>query len=115
MIRRAMRRERDAWRELGGRLVEVARVEGHGCMHPAPVPVYAQPTDELVAHLCPACDAQLPADWPPVRRSITVKPRPMPSSDPFLGGPEVGFRQRPATGTWPPYLEAGERVIRMSR
>ncbi len=72
MIRRTVRRERDAWRALGEQLAEAVRAEGYGCSHPAPVPVHAQPTDELVAHLCPDCDRQLPADWSPVRRSIKV-------------------------------------------
>lgn len=32
------------------------------CLHLTPVPVHAQPTGELVAHLCPDCDTQLPAE-----------------------------------------------------
>lgn len=28
------------------------------CKHLTPIPVHAQPTDELVAHLCPDCDTQ---------------------------------------------------------
>lgn len=35
------------------------------CLHLTPEPVHAQPTDELVAYLCPDCDAQLPAEWDP--------------------------------------------------
>lgn len=31
------------------------------CKHLTPVPIHAQPTGELVAHLCPDCDHQLPA------------------------------------------------------
>jgi hypothetical protein len=39
------------------------------CNHLNPIPVHAQPTGELVALLCPDCDAQLPAPtqgamWP---------------------------------------------------
>lgn len=75
MIRRTLRRERDAWLRAHAQL-ERARAEGvaalGGCRHPAAVPVHAQPTDELVAHLCPDCDRQLPADWSPLRHSIKV-------------------------------------------
>ncbi|MFD7615746.1 hypothetical protein [Streptomyces sp. NPDC059802] len=35
------------------------------CNHLTPDPVHAQPTDELVAHLCPDCNTQLPAEWYP--------------------------------------------------
>jgi len=35
------------------------------CNHLAPVPVRAEPTGELVAHLCPDCNTQLPAEWQP--------------------------------------------------
>jgi hypothetical protein len=31
------------------------------CNHLTPVPVHAHPTGDLVAHLCPDCDTQLPA------------------------------------------------------
>lgn len=33
------------------------------CNHLTPAPVHAEPTGELVAHLCPDCDAQLPKEW----------------------------------------------------
>ncbi|WP_371634465.1 hypothetical protein OG693_39060 (plasmid) [Streptomyces sp. NBC_01259] len=35
------------------------------CNHLTPEPVHAEPTGELVAHLCPDCNAQLPAEWQP--------------------------------------------------
>lgn len=35
------------------------------CNHLAPVPVHAQPIGELVAYLCPDCDAQLPKERKP--------------------------------------------------
>jgi len=97
MIQRAMRRERNAWRAL-----EAALPRGYGCTHPATVPVHAQPTDELVAHLCPDCDAQLPADWSAVRQSIRVQ------SPRILNG-------APVSKGSPYLLEAGERVVRLHR
>lgn len=36
------------------------------CLHLTPIPVHAHLTGELVARLCPDCDAQLPAEEPPV-------------------------------------------------
>lgn len=33
------------------------------CNHLTPEPVRAEPTGELVAHLCPDCNTQLPAEW----------------------------------------------------
>ncbi|MFI0156248.1 hypothetical protein [Streptomyces lydicus] len=58
------------------------------CNHLTSIPVHAQPTDELVAHLCPDCDAQLPAEWSRLRRSIKL------SGVAFErlhhGGPEIG-------------------------
>lgn len=33
------------------------------CNHLTPLPIHAQPTGELVAHLCPDCDTQLPAGY----------------------------------------------------
>jgi hypothetical protein len=38
------------------------------CHHLTPVPVRAHPTGELVARLCPDCDAQLPVPAEPVWR-----------------------------------------------
>ncbi|MBQ1096325.1 hypothetical protein KBY55_09535 [Streptomyces sp. b94] len=38
------------------------------CRHLTPVEVRATVTDEVVAHLCPDCDHQLPAEWQPTRR-----------------------------------------------
>jgi hypothetical protein len=36
------------------------------CKHLTPIPVEAYPTGELVARLCPDCNAQLPVSEPPV-------------------------------------------------
>lgn len=41
-----------------------SRSSASPCRHAAPVEVRNVITDELVAHLCPDCDAQLPADRP---------------------------------------------------
>jgi hypothetical protein len=41
------------------------------CAHPNAVPVEALVTGERVAALCPDCDTQLPAEWEPVKPSIT--------------------------------------------
>ncbi|MGW7398122.1 hypothetical protein ACWGH7_16675 [Streptomyces cyaneofuscatus] len=35
------------------------------CNHLTPEPLHAHPTGELVAHLCPDCNTQLPAEWQP--------------------------------------------------
>lgn len=35
------------------------------CSHPAPVEVRGTITNEVVAQLCPDCDAQLPAEFDP--------------------------------------------------
>ncbi|KIF66273.1 hypothetical protein HY68_36830 [Streptomyces sp. AcH 505] len=46
------------------------------CNHLAPVPVHAEVTGELVAHLCPDCDAQLPAELSSVRGGLVNGPQP---------------------------------------
>lgn len=119
MFRRTLRRERDAWLRAHAQS-ERARVEAvaalGGCRHPAPVPVHAQPFDELVAHLCPDCDAQLPADWPSSRQPRAPRPQKLLGDAPFVRGPEIGWRRGGTTNTKSPYLlEAGERVVRPGR
>ncbi|MGW1468533.1 hypothetical protein ACWCPT_29825 [Streptomyces sp. NPDC002308] len=43
---------------------------------------HAHPTGELVAHLCPDCDTQLPADRQPADETVAHEPgaRPAPLS-----------------------------------
>jgi hypothetical protein len=46
------------------------------CAHEGAVPVELLVTRELVAWLCPACDAQLPAGWNPAAlRPIRIPPK----------------------------------------
>lgn len=59
------------------------------CIHVGAIPVHAYPTDELVAHLCPDCDAQLPVEWKPLRPSILVPADPLVGPSPYVG-PEFG-------------------------
>lgn len=81
------------------------------CNHLTPIPVHAQPTGELVAHLCPDCDAQLPAEWSPIRSSIRVTAAPAAvKSSPYFGGPEFGSGVIASPA--PFLLEPGERVLR---
>lgn len=35
------------------------------CSHPAPAEVHSAITNEVVAHLCPDCDTQLPVEFDP--------------------------------------------------
>ncbi|MEU7338730.1 hypothetical protein [Streptomyces sp. NPDC007074] len=83
------------------------------CKHLTPLPVHAYPTDELVAHLCPDCDAQLPADWAPLRHSIQAPAGLVMKPSPHIGGLEIGptsvARPRPFL------LEPGERLISLRR
>ncbi|MCX4912828.1 hypothetical protein [Streptomyces sp. NBC_00687] len=52
------------WVEIGNLGGPTEWIKG-ACNHLTPAPVHAEPTGELVAHLCPDCDAQLPAEWRP--------------------------------------------------
>ncbi|MFD7855123.1 hypothetical protein ACFV6B_12680 [Streptomyces microflavus] len=117
MFRWTVQRELEAWQALGERLAEATRAEGFGCAHQAAVPVHAHPFDELVAHLCPDCDAQLPADWAPSRLPArSPRPQALLEDAPFLRGPEIGWRQGGTARAGSPYLlEAGERVTRPGR
>lgn len=81
------------------------------CKHRTPVPVNAHPTGELVAHLCPDCDAQFPAEWSPPRHSIPVLAEVTLTASPYRGGPEVGPVARPR----PFLLEPGERLMPLRR
>lgn len=48
-------------------------IRGH-CNHLTPVPVHAHPTGELVAHLCPDCDAQLPPEYRVSTSGLVARP-----------------------------------------
>ncbi|MGW2082134.1 hypothetical protein ACWCOW_35340 [Streptomyces sp. NPDC001939] len=50
----------DTLAEMKATLAAASRPSG-GCRHLARVEVRSAATDEVLAHLCPDCDAQLPA------------------------------------------------------
>jgi hypothetical protein len=54
-----MRWDVDEIRTYDGRTVRFVKT----CRHDEPVQVLAAVSGELVAHLCPDCDRQLPAEW----------------------------------------------------
>lgn len=83
------------------------------CNHLTPIPVHAHPTGELVAHLCPDCDAQLPAEWSPPRHSIPVLAAMTLAPSSYRGGPHVG--SGPIARPRPFLLEPGERIVRPRR
>lgn len=81
------------------------------CHHLAPIPVRAHPTGELVAHLCPDCDAQLSSEWTAARHPIPQSTEAWLASSPHLPRMELG-RPGPIARPSPFLLEPGERVLR---
>lgn len=57
------------------------------CPHADTVPVELLDDGEIVAHLCPDCDAQLPAEWA-VAPALPAFP-PVPELPPFVPDPRL--------------------------